>query len=54
MKEILNKSLKISEQTYKKLEDYKIVPEETFNSVIKKLIKGELNEGKTSISNGNN
>ena len=33
------KTIKISEETYHKLKKMKIVPEESFNSVIKRLIE---------------
>jgi hypothetical protein len=38
-RETLNKSIKVSERTYKKLNDYKIMNEEIFNSVIKRMFE---------------
>jgi predicted CopG family antitoxin len=37
--EKMKKTIKISEETYHKLKRMKIVPEESFNSVIKRLIE---------------
>jgi predicted CopG family antitoxin len=36
---IKEKTIKISEETYKKLKKMKIIKEETFDSVIKRLIE---------------
>lgn len=38
-RELLNKSIKVSASIYKLLSEYKIIPEESFNSAIKRLLE---------------